>query len=115
MIKFEIDDRVITVENGAVRHGVITQTFECIPVVIVKFDDGEVEKVNPFHLAIEPIPVVKEKTENEITITKRDFTEVIAEVSAKVSKEHDPIVGITAMLVGLEFEKKLFSSDAPDA
>lgn len=89
---YEVNERVVMVDDGTIRHGVITQVFERIPsVVIVKFDDGEVEKVNPQRLAVMPVekkeePKVEEtktetKTEKTITISESEFTEKMAKMT----------------------------------
>lgn len=120
---YETNDRVIMVEDGEIRHGVIAQVFEHVPVVIVKFDDGEVEKVNPQRLANEPIekkeePKVKEKVEEAITLTKSEFIRKMAEMTVKefVQKEDTPIE--VTLLFGLFTSKattKLFDESEANA
>ena len=118
---YETNDRVIMVEDGVIRHGVIAQVFEGLPVVIVKFDDGEVEKVNPQRLAIEPVekkeePKVDETIEkNEIMLTREMFKKAVVKLAAKTATEHDPLIGLTYTIFGVELERELFDESEGNA
>lgn len=94
---YDTNDRVIMVEDGEIRHGVIAQVFEHVPVVIVKFDDGEVEKVNPQRLAIEPVekkeePKVEEEVDPTITLKRSEFIDKMARMTVDefIMKDHAP-------------------------
>jgi len=118
---FETNDRVIMIENNAIRKGVITQVFDNIPsIVIVKFDDGEIEKVNPQRLAIEPVPQteepkVEEKTEKTITISESEFTVKMAEMVVRETMKKDAPDGLMLVLsvfVAMAREKLFDESDS---
>lgn len=142
---YETNDRVIMVEDGVVRHGVIEHVFESIPnVVIVKFDNGDVEKVNPQRLAIEPVekkeePKVEESKSERlaqtITITRDEMNSKLAELTVDLilGRNVRPELAASAMVLMPIVIAKLFDdpvvnelvhalkrrppvgSDAPDA
>lgn len=68
LIKFEIGDQVMAIENNTVREGVIMNFFPDVnpPMLIVKFEDGEVEKVPLTAVALKP----KIETSNEQSIER---------------------------------------------
>ena len=127
---FETNDRVIMVEDGKIRHGVIDHVFESVPkMVVVKFDDGEIEKVNIQHLAIEPVekkeepkveePKVeekKERTDRVITISESEFTQKMAEMTVEnfIMKKDAPPEALVActLLVAMVHEKLFDESDS---
>lgn len=122
---YETNDRVIMVEDGVVRHGVIEHVFESIPnVVIVKFDNGDVEKVNPQRLAIEPVekkeepkaeePKVEESKSERlaqtITITRGEMNSKLAELTVDLilGRNVPAEVGASAMVLMPIVIAKLF-------
>lgn len=126
MSKFKTDMRVVVIdENNEVRKGVINTVYEDIEIAIVKFDDGNVEKVHFSYLGIEPDTKVQEnqafKTESQEgakIISKDRFIEAVQYVTSpegmlgdKVG-EIDPmsvmIKGMAVMLVGMRISEKLF-------
>lgn len=128
---YETNDRVIMVEDGKIRHGVIDHVFESIPtVVIVKFDDGEIEKVNPQRLAIEPVPVKEEPKVEEpkveeskaeilaqtVTITRGEMNSKLAELTVDliVSRNVRPEVAASAMVLMPIVIAKLFDDPVVD-
>lgn len=128
---YETNDRVIMVEDGKIRHGVIDHVFESIPtVVIVKFDDGEIEKVNPQRLAIEPVPVKEEPKVEEpkveeskaerlaqtVTITRGKMNSKLAELTVDliVSRNVRPEVAASAMVLMPIVIAKLFDDPVVD-
>jgi len=86
MSKFNIGDRVITVENGEIRRGVVRNVFDFLAMVVVEFDDGSIEKVRSEWMAFEPKTEVKPEVEakeekkpiekSEITITPDEFRDL---------------------------------------
>lgn len=122
---YEVNERVVMVDDGTIRHGVITQVFERIPsVVIVKFDDGEVEKVNPQRLAVMPVekkeePKVEEPTEEElkkqrlaqtVTISRDEMNSKLAELTVDllVSRNVPAEIASSAMILMPIVIAKLF-------
>ncbi len=122
---YETNERVIVTEDGKIRHGVIDHVFESVPtVVIVKFDDGEVEKVNSNRLAIEPVekkeePKVeekKERTDKVITISESEFTHKMAEMTVRnfiLKKDAPPeALALCTLFVAMVHEKLFDESEA---
>ena len=143
---YEINDRVAMVEDGEIRHGVIVNVFENIPtVVIVKFDDGEVEKVNPQRLAVMPVEKKEEpkvddqrsklRLDQTVTISRDEMNSKLAELAVDfmLSRKVPAEVVASAMILMPLVIAKLFDdpeldelmravkgkpsvgSDAPDA
>ena len=83
--KYNVGDRVVVIEDSEIRKGTISVVVDNSPIVVVRFDDGNVEKRHVCHLAVMPKtePQPEEKTEatpklpfkSEITITQNEFSE----------------------------------------
>ena len=109
MTKFNTDDRVMTIEKGQLRKGVVKKVFSEIsdPVVIVEFEDGNVEKISPDNIALEPKATVENAsassedferveiiTKSEITITPSEFKKIAVQIIAEECIENiDAIAG----------------------
>ena len=126
MSKFNKDMRVVVIdEHNQVRKGVIVNVHDILEIAIVKFDDGNVEKVSFDYLGIEPETksqgnqaVKVESQEGAKVITKDQFIEALNFVTTPEgmlgdqADEIDPITlmikGMTVMCVGMRMSEKLF-------
>lgn len=125
MSKFKPGFRVVVIDGDTheIRKGVINATYEEVEIAIVKFDDGNVEKVGFDYLSIEPETKVQEEKptepveKSEITITPGEFrklcTRVIAE-EVKNQKEIGGLLGLTFTIFSSELHRALFFDDAVD-
>lgn len=114
-----VDDRVVTIKNGNLRKGIIRRIYADIPtpILIVEFDDGEIEKVYPGDVALEPKTEVKEDQEvkeekkpaekSEITITLEEFREISVKTAIKVS-DGDFKLGLLLSMFSSDLAKVLF-------
>ena len=106
-IKMSVGDRVIMIKNHELRKGTIRKIYADIstPILVIEFDDGEIEKVYPKDVALEPKterqetePVkeeVKEKKpveKSEITITPEEFREISTNLIAEESLIGGPLL-----------------------
>lgn len=87
-IKIAAEDRVITIKDGNIYRGTVKKIFELDPpVLMVEFDDGNIEKISLSDVALEPKPETPEKNEpvekSEITITPGKFREIVCRVIAE--------------------------------
>lgn len=58
MVDFNINDRIVTLENSKLRYGMIDNLFDTIPpVALIKFDDGGIVKLLTSQIAHEPKPM----------------------------------------------------------
>ena len=116
MSKFTVGTRVgvIDADTNEIRKGVINAVYPDIKLAIVKFDDGNVEKVGFNYLGIEPETKAQEEKptapveKSEITITPDEFKKTGAKVMAEMIKKHDPMLGMFAGVIIVEIHKKLF-------
>ena len=70
-ISFEIGDKVVAIEQSRLKRGVIKDIYHlCTPILIVKFENGNVEKC----VISEVAPAPDEK--NGITITQDEFRDI---------------------------------------
>lgn len=121
-----IDDRVVTIKNGKLRKGIIRKIYADIPtpILIVEFDDGEIEKVYPGDVAIEPKterqedePVKEETKEkkpvekSEITITPGEFENIAVDMVVEFAKDKF-MLALALSAFCEELHKKLFSNEA---
>lgn len=125
VIKFKIGDQVMTIENNTVREGVIMNFFPDVnpPMLIVKFEDGEVEKVPITTVALKPKTETPgeqtaERTNtpieaSEITITPDEFRDVAVEVAMKLS-EGNFTIGMAFAVYSGELSKALFGVESDD-
>ena len=110
-VKMSVGDRVIMIKNHELRRGTIKNIYADIPVpvLVVEFDDGEVEKVYPGDVALEPKAEVKEEKAPEpvekssITITPDEFREIASDLVAEESKKG----GLLLMSLGTILVTKL--------
>lgn len=126
MSKFNENMRVVVIdEHNQVRKGVINTVYESMEVAIVKFDDGNVEKVHFSYLGIDPETKVQEKQavkaesqEGAKVITRDKFFEALSFVTSpegmlgdqadEVNPINLMIKGMTVMCVGMRISEKLF-------
>ena len=88
-INFETGDKVVTIKFGELREGVVKNVYKLDPpIVVVEFEDGNVEKV--LYSDVAPAPKndtqenVSEPVANpEITITRGEFMEITCRVIAE--------------------------------
>lgn len=115
-IKMSIGDRVVMIENHELRRGVIRKIYDDIPtpVLMVEFDDGEIEKVYPGDVALEPKAEVKEEKKpvekSEITITPEEFREISIDTVMKFTN-NDTIVGLTLTMFCADLHQALFENE----
>ena len=120
MSKLKEGVRVVMIDHdtNTLRKGVINQAYSEMEIAIVKFDDGEVEKVPYEHLGIEPENDVQETTEpvekSEITITPEEFrnisSHVIKEITDKL-ENNSGVIGLTMIVFASELHNALFRSE----
>lgn len=118
MSKFKTGMRVVVIdENNEVRKGVINTVYEDMEIAIVKFDDGNVEKVHFSYLGIEPETKDQEEKptepveKSEITITPDEFKKIASKVVMKnVEKmgEGGGLLGLTFTIFAVELHRALF-------
>lgn len=118
--------RVVVIENGELKRGVVKNTYDFSDTVIVQFDDGTTKKENAWDVAIEsvaePTENVQEPNNDRVegakVITKKEYMDALNFVTSpegmlgdKVG-EIDPmsvmIKGMSVMLVGMRISEKLF-------
>ena len=119
-VVINIDDRVVTIKNGKLRKGIIRNIYADIPtpILVVEFDDGEIEKVYPGDVALEPkAEPVKEETKeekpvekSEITITPGEFKKIGIKTIMKFS-DNDPIVALCLTTFCANLQKALFTNE----
>lgn len=121
-IKMSIGDRVVMIENHELRRGVIRKIYDDIPnpVLMVEFDDGEIEKVYPGDVALEPKAEVKEDQEvkeekkpvekSEITITSEEFRKIGVKTSVEFAKD-EPMVSLMLTIFCAELHRALFVNE----
>ena len=117
MKKFNENDHVITIENGSIKNGIVSKCFYEMnpPVLLVEFDDGNVEKVLPEKLALAPKtedpkeesrePIIK----SEITITPDEFRDIEFNVITETAiKTKDFMLGMKLSAFLALLHKALF-------
>lgn len=131
MSKFKTDMRVFVIdENNEVRKGVINVVYEAMEIAIVKFDDGNVEKVNVNCLGIcREEPTKTEPSEpvekSEITITRDEFKKALAKsvspttlIKLSGSEDLSPMMlldlALSGIVIGKSLEKVLFEDYGED-
>lgn len=120
MSKLKEGVRVVVIDRNTneIKKGVIDKAYFEMEIAIVKFDDGNVEKVPYEHLHIEPENDVQETTEpvekSEITITPDEFlnisSHVIGEITDKL-EDNSGVIGLTMMVFAAELHNRLFRSE----
>lgn len=113
-VKMSVGDRVIMIKNHELRRGTIKSIYAdiLVPVLVVEFDDGEVEKVYPGDVFLEPKAEVKEEKATEpveksvIAITPDEFREIASNLVAEESKKG----GLLLMSLGTILVAKLHTA-----
>lgn len=113
---------VFDLDTNEIKKGVIDKAYSEMEIAIVKFDDGNVEKVPYEHLHIEPENDVQETTEpvekSEITITPEEFrnisSHVIEEITDKLEDKRG-VIGLTMIVFAAELNNALFRSEVENA
>ena len=120
-IKMSIGDRVVMIDNHELRRGTIINMYVDIPtpILVVEFDDGEIEKVYPKDVALEPKNEVKEDQEvkeektsksvekSEITITPDEFEKIYSKVAFEFARGNLE-VGLMLSFLGANLHVALF-------
>lgn len=107
MSKFEIDQKVYVVDNGVLKPGTIHAVYDTLEYAVVRYDDGEMQKVMFEHIAVMQEEKETEKPsepvlKSEITITQNEFMEIGSRVLAETAYESDggfELMGIFARLL----------------
>lgn len=116
MSKFKPGFRVVVIDGDTheIRKGVINATYEEVEIAIVKFDDGNVEKVGFDYLGIEPETKVQEEKptepveKSEITITPEEFRKIAIKTVMNETADYSPMVGIAFTCFVTKLHKALF-------
>ena len=117
MSKFNPGVRVFVIdENHEMKKGVIKAVYESVSIAIVKFDDGNVEKVNVNCLGIcREEPTKTEPSEpvekSEITITPEEFRKISSRViTNEIVKMPDSggLLGLTFTIFVAKLHRALF-------
>lgn len=115
MNKFKVGVRVIVIgDNQEVRKGVIQSLFEEMRLSIVKFDNGNVEKVRFDNMYIDSeTKAPEEKTtkpveKSEITITPDEFKKICSEAVCKLAIKTKPEILLLGAVIAAEIHRKLF-------
>lgn len=120
MNKFKVGARVIVIgDNKEVRKGVIQSLFEEMRLSIVKFDNGDAEKVRFENMYIDPETKAQdekaqeEKTtepveKSEITITPDEFKKICSEAVCKLAIKTEPEILLLGAVIAAEIHIKLF-------
>ena len=121
-VVMNVDDRVVTIKNGRLRKGTIRNIYSDspTPILIVEFDDGEVEKVYPGDVALEPKAEAKEDQEvkedkpvekSEITITPEEFKEIASNLVAEESLTGGPVLSVIGTILVSKLHIALFTDE----
>lgn len=121
--KYNVGDRVVVIEDSEIRKGTVSVVVDNSPIVVVRFDDGDVEKRHVCHLAIMPKtePQPEEKTEPtpkpiekpEITITPGEFRKIAIETAMRVA-EGECKIGLAFTLYVAELHKEMFRIESDE-
>lgn len=120
MSKLKEGVRVIVFDRDTneIKKGVIDKAYSEMEIAIVKFDDGNVEKVPYEHLHIEPENDVQETTEpvekSEITITPEEFRNISSHVIKEITdtlEDKRGVIGLTMIVFASELHNTLFRSE----
>lgn len=112
--------RVVVIdEDHKLRRGTVKVYYDMFDIVLVKFDDGNVEKVPCDFIGIESDVQEDEKKEprekDMITITPAEFKETGVKVIEKLAKklEKPPLI-LLATIVIADLHKALFIDEGED-
>ena len=111
-ISFNIGDKVVTIENGELRKGVIRNIYPMNPpICVIEFEDGTVKKELYSSVAPEPKAETQEEIapieKAEITITPDKFKEIACRVIAEETKDRISLGLVIAGIVS-KIHKALF-------
>lgn len=122
-VKMSIGDRVVMVQNHELKRGTIKNIYTDLirPILVVEFDNGEVEKVYPEDVAIEPKAEVKadqevkeestSKQKLEITITPEEFRKISVETAIEFAD--DDFILLTCLVAfSAKLSTVLFKDDS---
>lgn len=111
MSKFTEGTRVVVIDNR-IRKGVIDHLYDDLEIAIVKFEDGEVDKVRYRYITVDVENQEEETTEplekSEITITPDEFREIASKACAKVVSKGGPASILLAGVLLAEIHDALF-------
>lgn len=113
MNKFKVGVRVIVIgDNQEVRKGIIQSLFEEMRLSIVKFDNGNVEKVRFDNMYIDPEtkaqdekapePVKNESREGVKVITRTQFTNILMSITTPEGMLGDKVNEVNPMSLMLK-------------
>lgn len=121
MSKFEIDQKVLVVEDNELKPGTIRSLYETLGIAIVDFGEAEYKKVKIDNIAIEH-ESEKDAESNEpieraeITITPNEFKEIASKVASEVMLTMNKpieVIGDYAVIVA-KLQLALFVEDPND-
>lgn len=102
-------------DTNEIKKGVIDKAYSEMEIAIVKFDDGNIEKVPYEHLHIESENDVQETTEpvekSEITITPEEFQKIAVGVITEESLKGGPLLNAIGTILVSKLHKALFRSE----
>lgn len=118
-IKMSVGDRVVIVEDSELRKGTIEKIFsEIAPVILlVKFDNGEMRKMLPTDVALEPKENDQEKKvdehsepveKTEITITPEEFSKIATKLVVKEFETGGPLLLSVGTILVAKLHQALF-------
>ena len=116
MRKFNIGDKVIVIENGQIKNGVIKSIYDELSLLLVAFEDGDVKKCHYNEVAPAPVETSKNEPEKnpEITISENEFRDIGLNLitDLTVDKTISVIDGIKATIVLSLIARKLFGKES---
>lgn len=118
-VKFQVGDKVVTIEQSQLKRGVIKDIYHLgTPILIVQFENGDVEKCVLSDVA--PAPVDCPKTEsdekNEVTISENEFRDIGLNLitDLTVDKTISVAEGTIVTIILKVIDKKLFCDESND-
>ena len=120
-ISFTIGERVAVIYDNKIAYGVILKIFPEVvpPVSVVKFEDGNVAKVEIDKIAkVEAKDQTEEPSKDrehkepiekaEITITPEEFRKIAIETIVNETEDHSSIIGFVFTSFVAKLHKALF-------
>ena len=116
MSKFKPGVRVVVIDGDTslLRKGVVKDAHEDLGIAIVKFDDGNVEKVDFNCLGIDPEAEKQAEKQagpiekSEITITPEEFRKISVDLIVKESKDTNVLAGLAFTAFVVKLHRALF-------
>ena len=110
---FSVGDKVVTIEQSQLKRGVIKDIYHLgTPILIVQFENGDVEKCVLSDVAPAPVdcPETEPDEKNEITISENEFRDIGLDLitDLTVDKTISVIDGTKATIILSLIAKKLF-------